>query len=131
MYFADYHVHSDFSADGKDKLEEIVKEAIRKNLKEIAITEHYDYDLDGTAHYNKDFAVDIEKYEQELRKLQVKYAASIKVLFGLEFAKDGIEQAKIHREEIQRFIDGIKYQLKTCGYPSILTHRSIFGIIKY
>ena len=84
MYFADYHVHSDFSADGKDKLEEIVKEAIRKNLKEIAITEHYDYDLDGTAHYNKDFAVDIEKYEQELRKLQVKYAASIKVLFGLE-----------------------------------------------
>ncbi len=42
----------------------------------------------------------------------LKYAKDAMVLFEAVLAKDDFEQAKIHRIETQRFVDGIIYQLK-------------------
>ena len=39
---ADFHLHSTYSGDGKSPMEDIVKSAIDKGLKEICFTEHND-----------------------------------------------------------------------------------------
>ena len=38
--FGDYHVHSEFSRDGHATVDQIVKEAVKIGLKEVAITDH-------------------------------------------------------------------------------------------
>jgi histidinol-phosphatase (PHP family) len=40
----DYHLHTRFSKDGKETIEDICLEARKKGLKHIAITDHLDYD---------------------------------------------------------------------------------------
>lgn len=40
MIFGDYHVHSFYSKDAKASIQEILDEAISKNLREVAITDH-------------------------------------------------------------------------------------------
>ncbi|MCL2436960.1 MAG: PHP domain-containing protein, partial [Clostridiales bacterium] len=40
----DYHTHSSFSYDSSTKVDEMIEAAIKKGIKEIAITDHYDPD---------------------------------------------------------------------------------------
>ena len=42
MYFADYHMHSKYSFDGAEELEAMCREAVKKGLNEIAVTDHMD-----------------------------------------------------------------------------------------
>ena len=44
---SDYHLHSEFSGDSTQNIEEIVKEGIRLGLEEIALTDHLEYDIEG------------------------------------------------------------------------------------
>jgi histidinol-phosphatase (PHP family) len=81
MYYADYHIHSDFSADGKDPMEDIIQEAIKRGLQEIAFTEHYDY---GQVETGKPFLVDTDKYRKTFLTLKEKYQKQIKLIFGVE-----------------------------------------------
>lgn len=41
-YIFDYHIHSCHSTDGYDKITDICRAAIKKGLKEIAITDHFE-----------------------------------------------------------------------------------------
>lgn len=43
--FADYHVHTEFSDDSDEPLEQVIKDAIRLKLDEICITDHVDYGI--------------------------------------------------------------------------------------
>ena len=52
----DYHMHSDFSADGKQTIEDIGNTAEAMGLKEIAITDHSDLEYP----YDMTFAFDFE-----------------------------------------------------------------------
>lgn len=40
MYLEDYHIHSHYSFDGRMTIDEILQEAIKKNISEVAITDH-------------------------------------------------------------------------------------------
>ena len=44
MFIADYHTHSDFSSDSSTPLEENIKKAVDLGLREIAVTDHIDFD---------------------------------------------------------------------------------------
>ena len=44
MFYADYHTHSSFSSDSDTPMEENIKKAISLSLKEIAATDHIDFD---------------------------------------------------------------------------------------
>lgn len=78
MIVADYHMHSHYSGDCDNDLEAIVQTAIKKGLKEIAITDH------GPGHMGYGIKV---KHYQTLRKevdaLNEKYE-DINVLLGIE-----------------------------------------------
>lgn len=81
MLFADYHTHSNFSEDSDELMEEMVKSAIKLGLKELAITDHLDYDY-ADPEFN--FFLDINAYAESFEKLRNKYKTEIHLLSGVE-----------------------------------------------
>lgn len=57
----DFHMHSSFSADCEAPMEDMIQEAIKKGLKEIAFTEHLDVDYPDE---EWDFSFDPEAYQK-------------------------------------------------------------------
>lgn len=41
--FADYHVHTEFSHDSVYPMEQVVRDAIAREMDEICFTDHVDY----------------------------------------------------------------------------------------
>lgn len=73
----DLHMHTVFS-DGKNTAEEMVREAIRKGLETVGISDHSSGDPCG---------MKLEEnvlYKAEIGRLKKKYAGQIRVLCGLE-----------------------------------------------
>lgn len=86
--FADYHVHSYYSADSNHKLEDLIKDAIDISLDEICITDHVDYgtkDDWDIIESKRGRNVDYEKFFNEIYTLKEKYKDQISVKVGMEF----------------------------------------------
>ena len=82
---ADYHMHTSFSTDGKASPEEMIQGAVKKGLKTICITDHYDMDFPYYEKLGKNaFTFDIDKYFCTLRDLKEKYKDKIEVNIGVE-----------------------------------------------
>lgn len=79
QYYADYHVHSNFSTDGQSSMEDMTNRAIELGLKEIVFTDHLDLD-----HPDGDFIVDIKTYIPYIYKLKKMYQDKINVKLGIE-----------------------------------------------
>ena len=87
-----HHSHSgQFCAHAADKLEEVVKEAVRKRMTVFALTEHMpreDIDLYREeieqGHTQERLAKTFEDYYHEARRLQEKYESQIRILVGTE-----------------------------------------------
>lgn len=80
---SDFHIHSSFSTDSDESLENIIKQAIALHMPSICITEHNDYDYplnNGVV----EFLLDVEKYTDTLQELAEKYAHAITVCIGVE-----------------------------------------------
>ena len=77
----DYHIHSHFSIDSKMNMEEIIKIAITKELKEICCTDHIDLDF-----FYKDMAFEFDPrlYFQEFKRLKDRYSSKITLKSGVE-----------------------------------------------
>lgn len=65
----DLHVHSKFSGDTDAEPEEIILQAIERNLQGIAFTEHYSYEA-----------------SEPIEPLKEKYMESIRIFRGVEFS---------------------------------------------
>lgn len=89
----DYHMHSTFSADCETPMEETVKAAIEKGLKEICFTEHIDYEYPDPTIV---FDLDIPSYTKEIERLQNKYAQKITIKKGVEI---GVQPHLLERYE--------------------------------
>lgn len=76
----DYHLHSINSADGSLTIDEVCRQAIKMGFKEIAITDHLDYDVPG----KEDFLLDYESYTKEIEEAKEKYQGIINIVKGLE-----------------------------------------------
>ncbi|MCH4040205.1 MAG: histidinol-phosphatase HisJ family protein [Eubacteriales bacterium] len=77
----DIHVHSSFSADSDEDMEESVKAAIRAGLPCLCFTDHIDWDYPEKELV---FDFDRKKYFERIRELQEKYAGQMKILAGVE-----------------------------------------------
>lgn len=78
--FADYHIHSKYSKNGHslNEFEDIVINAISKNLREIAISDHgISHLFFGTSEEN------IIKARAEINKLKIRYP-EINIMLGIE-----------------------------------------------
>lgn len=81
---SDYHVHSSYSGDAKDSLEDMVVSAIDKGLKQICFTEHQDLCFPYNEGEEGMFDLNTDSYLYELLRVREKYSDSIRVLFGVE-----------------------------------------------
>jgi len=94
---ADYHVHTEYSDDSTEDMENIVKKAIEIKLDELCFSDHVDYgiklDVDDFIKLNDQekasnkrlFSVDYPTYFQRIKELQEKYDGQVIIKKGLEF----------------------------------------------
>ena len=78
---SDFHVHSKFSNDSDEDLENIISKAISLNMKDICITDHQDWfwPVPGES-----FDIDTDSYFNELNILKDKYSSKINLHIGVE-----------------------------------------------
>ena len=110
--WGDYHTHTYYS-DGKSSLEDNVKSAINKGLKQLAITDH---SFSHIAH-----GITREKYDEQtikINELKDKYK-DIEILHGVEtnlMSLDGhIDVKKEERNKFDILVMGYHYSYKPMG----------------
>ncbi|RKD34419.1 histidinol-phosphatase HisJ family protein [Thermohalobacter berrensis] len=81
MYIADYHIHSHFSGDCNTPMEDIVKHAVNLELKEIAFTDHVDFDYPSP---DPNFEIDFDDYLEKFNEIKDKYNHKINIILGIE-----------------------------------------------
>ena len=81
MILSDYHLHSEFSGDSIQNIDELILKAISMGLKEIAITDHLEYDMEGIT---GKWILDLESYTQKIGIMKEKYRKDIEIKLGVE-----------------------------------------------
>ncbi|MCD8090873.1 MAG: histidinol-phosphatase HisJ family protein [Clostridiales bacterium] len=81
MFFEDYHLHTNASSDSEAAAEDMIEKAIALGFREIALTDHVDFDDRYTY-------TDYNSYIPELIRLQEKYSDRIKIILGVEIGLD-------------------------------------------
>jgi len=76
----DYHLHSTYSQDGHLTINEICDIQIRNGFKEIAITDHVDYQFSG----HRDFVLDYENYSKDIARAKETYGGELEIIKGVE-----------------------------------------------
>ncbi len=111
----DYHIHSKYSKNGhcSNEIEEIVKKAIAKGLKEIAISDHgISHFLYGTSEKN------LLKAKEEIEALRIKYP-EIQIKLGIEANLTGYDGQTDITEKVAQTCDviqmGIHYGVRFHG----------------
>lgn len=79
-YLCDYHMHSTFSFDAVQTIEEAVKSAINNKINEICFTEHVSFDPDDSSYKTFKF----EDYFKQIKKIQDLYKKQITIKAGIE-----------------------------------------------
>lgn len=99
----DYHVHSYYSDDSEYLMEDIIRDAIYRNIDEICFTDHVDYGIKtdpvgkGDSELKgKVLNVNYPFYFKEIEKLRDKYEGRIVIKQGMEF---GIQKHTIPQFE--------------------------------
>jgi histidinol-phosphatase (PHP family) len=114
MIIADYHVHSDFSSDGKASMEQMVERALRLGLKTLCFTDHMDYDYPQVSDYS--FVFDVEEYRKKLDDLKERYHGRIELLTGVELGL----QPQI-RDKMTSLIEGFPFDF-VIGSSHVVDH---------
>ena len=86
MFYADYHIHTDFSSDSDTKMQDMIEKAIHLGLKEIAITDHFDCCYPDPKF---PFLFDYKNYAETIYAFQEKYKGKIVIRLGVEFGLQG------------------------------------------
>lgn len=79
MDYYDYHIHSKHSFDGSVEIDTIVKEALRKGMSGVTMTEHVEF----VGLYEVDLLPDIDAYRLDVANMQKKYP-DFKIGMGIE-----------------------------------------------
>lgn len=85
MIKADIHVHTSFSSDCDEPMENQINSAISKGITTLCITEHMDFDFPKSSIEDGcDFILDTPEYQKCHQTLKDKYHDRINLLFGVE-----------------------------------------------
>jgi len=78
----DYHIHSQYSIDGKMTMDEACRQAIKLGLDEIVFTDHIDLDWpDNKAHFDMN---NLELYIKSIETMQERYGDRLIIKKGME-----------------------------------------------
>lgn len=103
----DQHVHSYYSFDSKQSIEEYLEVASKLGLNFFVLTDHCDFNHINTG---KDLFFDVSKQRNELQELQIKYP-SIKILYGIEMGYKPLELKRINKILDENEFDIINFSL--------------------
>lgn len=81
MIQADMHMHTWFSTDSEACPRDMADEAVRKGLKTICFTDHFDKD---DLEWVEEGIFDVDAYFVEMQKLQEEYAGKLNIRIGIE-----------------------------------------------
>lgn len=81
MIQADMHMHTRFSTDSEACPRDMADEAVRKGLKTICFTDHFDKD---DLEWGEEGIFDVDAYFKEMQKLQEEYAGKLNIRIGIE-----------------------------------------------
>lgn len=81
MIQADMHMHTWFSTDSEACPCDMADEAVRKGLKTICFTDHFDKD---DLEWGEEGIFDVDAYFAEMQKLQEEYAGKLNIRIGIE-----------------------------------------------
>ena len=81
MIQADMHMHTWFSTDSEACPCDMADEAVRKGLKTICFTDHFDKD---DLEWGEEGIFDMDAYFVEMQKLQEEYAGKLSIRIGIE-----------------------------------------------
>lgn len=104
----DYHIHSDFSHDSKESIENIIDHSIKNNFDEIVFTDHLDLDFPENRIGE---LTSVDKYIETLKEYQDLYKDQINIKIGLELGlqvhlKDNKELEAILNDDRFDFLIG-------------------------
>lgn len=77
----DYHVHSHFSADCHEQMEDMVIAAIDKGISQLCFTEHIDYEYPDDSIV---FDIDFPAYTASIEQMRKQFGSKITILQGVE-----------------------------------------------
>ncbi|MGM0875598.1 MAG: histidinol-phosphatase HisJ family protein [Bacillota bacterium] len=83
MYLMDYHHHTNHSFDSNALMEEVCKEAIKKDIKEICFTEHFSLNPVVPTYGHMDF----EKYFYDIQECRDKFQDQLIIKAGIEICE--------------------------------------------
>ena len=81
MIQADMHMHTCFSTDSEACPRDMADEAVRKGLKTICFTDHFDKD---DLEWGEEGIFDVDAYFVKMQKLQEEYAGKLNIRIGIE-----------------------------------------------
>jgi len=88
MIRSDIHIHTSFSTDCDEKMENQIEKAISLGLETLCFTEHMDKDYpiypDRDPSLPREFWLDTDAYREKYLEMKDKYADKIRLLFGVE-----------------------------------------------
>lgn len=115
----DYHVHTSFSDDCESDIHDMIESAIEKGIKEIAVTDHIDYDYpDKSIEFNLDF----KTYFETLMDCAERYEDRIVVVKGLEV---GIQHHVI--DQSKEAVTAYPYDFIICSFHAAEKKELHFG----
>lgn len=77
MNLLDNHVHTTFSSDGRDNMENVIKRGISIGVKHLTFTDHLEYNPDG-------FSLNCKEYINAIMEFKEMYKNDIEILAGVE-----------------------------------------------
>lgn len=113
---ANYHTHTRWCRHGSGEIEDFVREAIKKGLDTLAVTEHVPYrsNFDGRRMQWEEFSA----YNQELEAVIQKYEGRLHIIKGFE-----CEYNPAVMEDYQRFREEYGYDLMILGQHLSTDHQ--------
>lgn len=88
MNMLDNHVHTHFSMDSKEHMENVIKRAVNIGVKHLTFTDHLEYE-EGK------FTLDCNKYIEQIYNYKEKYKKDINLLAGIEIGYESHIKNKI------------------------------------
>jgi histidinol-phosphatase (PHP family) len=109
MILNDQHVHSSFSIDSDETIEDMCTAAIKNGLRSITFTEHVDFKPGqwGYAFFNYD------KFTEGINRARDRFGRDILILKGVEFS-----EPHLYESEFEKF-DKMDFDVVMCSIHSV------------
>ena len=113
----DYHVHTSYSADCEVPLDDMVKQAYKRGIRTLALTDHIDFDL----HEEGKFLYEERRHAIEKNRIQY---PDMKILCGVEIGID------IHDfDRVEQYLEEHPFDFKIMSLHSVRGHELFEGAV--